>query len=88
MIIDNEPAPEQNQVISVLEEALDAAKKGIITSVAVLSASPGGFNVAVGGSQVIDLCFAADTFKAKVIEIYQSPAPKTKSSIIRPGVPN
>jgi len=75
--------PEQQQVIDTLHEALVAAQSGLITSVAILSANSGGFNIAMAGPQVADLYLAAGCMQAKVVEVFQSPEPKTKSSIIR-----
>ena len=77
------------ETIRVLEEALKAAKEGVITSVAVLSANSSGFFVAVGGSQVVDLNLAADVLKARIVEVYLDPAkasgaPKATSAILRP----
>lgn len=86
-IIGEVPAEAQENV-RVLEEALEAAKKGWITSVAVLTASKGGFNVAVGGTQVADLMLAAEVFKAKIVEVYLDPSKNKgapKSAILRPA---
>jgi hypothetical protein len=64
--------PDKDQVVKVLQDALSAAERGLITSVAVISVSEGGFNATSGGRQAADLYLGCGAFAAKIISVFNS----------------
>jgi hypothetical protein len=62
--------PDQAQIIKVLQDALSAAERGLITSVAVISVSEGGFNATSGGRQAADLYLGCGAFMSKIVSVF------------------
>jgi hypothetical protein len=62
--------PDQAHVVKVLKDALDAAERGLVTSVAVISVSEAGFNATSAGRQAADLYLGCGAFMSKIVSVF------------------
>jgi len=81
-------SPAEQEVVAKVEAALAEVRQGGVTSIAILAIGANGFAVSTAGNQGADLNLAADSLKAKIVEVMnaqqEAMVRRAKSNIIRP----